>query len=66
MPRFGHIVSDCPNCKIVSLVKEDVGNGEEDLGEPMHDGGVDDEKEIVYADQGESLVVCRSLSAAHV
>lgn len=39
---IGHIASDCPNRKIVSLVEEDVGNGEGDLGEPLYDEGVDD------------------------
>ncbi|XP_022899409.1 uncharacterized protein LOC111412720 [Olea europaea var. sylvestris] len=58
----GHIASDCPNRKIVAFVEED--EGEEELGDPTYDEEV--EEEVIYADHGESLVVYRSLSAAHV
>ncbi|XP_017982330.1 PREDICTED: uncharacterized protein LOC108663252 [Theobroma cacao] len=60
---FGHIASDCPNRKIISLVEEEV------MEEPRLEK-VDDELEIfnnkeieeVSADHGEALVVRRNLN----
>jgi len=49
---FGHIASDCPNRKIISLVEEELeGNAEEEQVEE------ESEEELTYADQGESLVM---------
>ena len=63
MSRFGHLIADCPNRQIVSLVEEDMdptyddyGNGDENLPS--------ENKEIIYADSGESLVIRRALSVA--
>ncbi|KAL3501893.1 hypothetical protein ACH5RR_036342 [Cinchona calisaya] len=50
---FGHIASDCPNCKIVSLIEEDIWEEAEE--EPIYDEG--HEKDIIYEDYGEALVV---------
>lgn len=55
---LGHIASDYPNKKIVSLVEEDITGEEEDL---VYDDK-DEEEEITYADQGESLVARKCLS----
>ncbi|KAF7112533.1 hypothetical protein RHSIM_RhsimUnG0220300 [Rhododendron simsii] len=49
---FGHIAADCPNRKVVSLVEEEMEEEKETtvFSEP------EDDDEITYADQGESLV----------
>ncbi|KAG5539880.1 hypothetical protein RHGRI_020186 [Rhododendron griersonianum] len=59
---FGHIAADCPNRKMVSLVEEEMEEEKETtvFSEP------EDDDEITYADHGESLVIQRSLNAAHV
>ncbi|XP_017984225.1 PREDICTED: uncharacterized protein LOC108663577 [Theobroma cacao] len=62
---FGHITSDCPNRRIISLVEEEV------MEEPSLEE-VDDELEIfnneeieeVSADHGKALVVRRNLNTA--
>ncbi|PKI36113.1 hypothetical protein CRG98_043495 [Punica granatum] len=61
---FGHIFSECPNRKIVSLVEEDDGESIYD-SYPSKENEVDHE-EITYGDQGEALVVQRILRADHV
>ncbi|KAL3537249.1 hypothetical protein ACH5RR_000615 [Cinchona calisaya] len=53
---FGHIASDCPNRKIVSLMEEDIL--EETEEEPIYDEG--HEEDIIYEDHGEALV-CTSI-----
>jgi hypothetical protein len=54
---FGHIASDCPNRKMISLV-------EEDLEDELVDEG--SEEEWTYADQGESLVIRRILKSTYI
>ncbi|PKI52817.1 hypothetical protein CRG98_026765 [Punica granatum] len=61
---FGHIASECPNRKIISLV-------EEANDEPVYDTYDDEEneveqEEVTYGDQGKALVVQRILKFAHV
>ncbi|XP_031402539.1 uncharacterized protein LOC116212098 [Punica granatum] len=61
---FGHIASECPNRKIISLV-------EEANDEPVYDTYNNEEneveqEEVTYGDQGEALVVQRILKSAHV
>ncbi|XP_031404630.1 uncharacterized protein LOC116213728 [Punica granatum] len=61
---FGHIASECPNQKIISLV-------EEANDEPVYDTYDDEEneveqEEVTYGDQGKALVVQRILKSAHV
>ncbi|KAK4489910.1 hypothetical protein RD792_000558 [Penstemon davidsonii] len=58
---FGHIASECPNRKIVSLVEE---NFDEELEEETNKE--EDENEITFGDQGESLIIHRCLSSAKV
>ncbi|KAL3521868.1 hypothetical protein ACH5RR_014702 [Cinchona calisaya] len=48
---FGHIASDCPNRKIVSLMEEDILEEAEE--EPIYDEG--HEEDIIYEDHGEAL-----------
>jgi hypothetical protein len=56
---FGHIASDCPNRKIISLVEEELeDNAEEQVEE-------ESEEELTYADQGESLVIRRLLRSTY-
>lgn len=60
---YGHIASKCPNCKIVKLVEE-----EYDEKEIEKDSIVDPEEEdedVTFGDQGESLIAQRHLSVAH-
>lgn len=59
---FGHIAADCPNRKMVSLVEEEM----EEEKETTVFSELEDDDEITYADHGESLVIQRSLNAAHV
>ncbi|XP_031375447.1 uncharacterized protein LOC116189849 [Punica granatum] len=61
---FGHIASEYPNRKIISLV-------EEANDEPVYDTYDDEENEVeqekvTYGDQGKTLVVQRILKSAHV
>jgi hypothetical protein len=58
---FGHIASDCPNRKMISLVEEDLEDDVED--EPVDEGS---EEEWTYADQGESLVIRRILKSTYI
>jgi hypothetical protein len=58
---FGHIASDCPNRKMISLVEEDLEDNVED--EPVDEGS---KEEWTYADQGESLVIRRILKSTYV
>jgi hypothetical protein len=58
---FGHIASDCPNRKMISLVEEDLEDDVED--EPVDEGS---EEEWTYADQGESLVIRRILKSTYM
>ncbi|KAI9186492.1 hypothetical protein LWI28_017818 [Acer negundo] len=62
---LGHIASECPNCKIISLVEE---VDEEALDEnwQSEDEEPKFDEEITYADQGESLVIWRSLNTTYV
>uniref|UniRef100_A0A2N9HXI8 CCHC-type domain-containing protein n=1 Tax=Fagus sylvatica TaxID=28930 RepID=A0A2N9HXI8_FAGSY len=63
---FGHIASDCPNRKMVSLVEEDMEMEDEDDFSPETNENVAMEEEITYADRGEALVVQRSLKVTYV
>uniref|UniRef100_A0A2N9EKX8 CCHC-type domain-containing protein n=1 Tax=Fagus sylvatica TaxID=28930 RepID=A0A2N9EKX8_FAGSY len=56
---FGHIASDCPNRKMVSLVEEDMEMEDEDDFSPETNEHVAVEEEITYADRGEALVWLR-------
>ena len=61
---FGHIASDCPNRRIVTLVEDHSDGGEDETDdEPKYD---DDEEEITYADHGLSIVLQRSLQVSYV
>uniref|UniRef100_A0A2N9GDV0 RNA-directed DNA polymerase n=1 Tax=Fagus sylvatica TaxID=28930 RepID=A0A2N9GDV0_FAGSY len=63
---FGHIASDCPNRKMVTLVEEDMEMEDEDDFSPETNEHVAEEEEITYADRGEALVVQRSLKVTYV
>lgn len=53
---YGHIVSDCPSQRIITLVeKESDGNDKVGVENPS-----DDDKEVTYAGQGDSLILRRS------
>ncbi|XP_059441888.1 uncharacterized protein LOC132174213 [Corylus avellana] len=57
---FGHIAYDCPNRKIISLVEEDL---EDDVkNEPVDE---EFEEDLIYADQGESLIIRRILKSTY-
>ncbi|XP_017978278.1 PREDICTED: uncharacterized protein LOC108662429 [Theobroma cacao] len=60
---FGHIASDCPNRRIISLVEEEDYVNWEKL-EPVYDEYDDEEIEKVSADHGEALIVRRNLNTA--
>jgi hypothetical protein len=62
---LGHIASECPNRRIVSLVEEVEENSDEDDAAEEDEGPKFDE-EITYGDQGASLVVRRSLNTTLV
>ncbi|KAK0581448.1 hypothetical protein LWI29_013940 [Acer saccharum] len=57
---FGHIASDCPNQNIVTIIEEGPIQFDEDPNEDLEEEGGE---VIVYADEGESLVIRRSLNA---
>lgn len=56
---LGHLIADCPNQQLVTLVEEDVEPVYDDYED--YDEGLEDHltegEEITYADSGESLVV---------
>ncbi|KAK0590976.1 hypothetical protein LWI29_033915 [Acer saccharum] len=63
---FGHIASNCPNRKMVSLVEEEMEMEDEEDFSPETNEDVAVEEEITYADRGEALVVQRSLKVTYV
>lgn len=46
---YGHIASEYPNRKVVTLVEEDVEKDEENPEEPVYD------EDVVYVDEGKCL-----------
>jgi len=65
---FGHIASDCPNPKTMTIIKGEIHEASEEEEEDIHEALEEDEmgepiydEEPVLADCGESLVVRRSL-----
>ncbi|KAL5823431.1 hypothetical protein ACOSQ4_021331 [Xanthoceras sorbifolium] len=60
---FGHIASECPNHKIISLVEED--GVKDDLAPELKEDEYENEEimeGVTYGDNGASLVIQRSLS----
>lgn len=55
---LGHIASDCPNSRVVIIIREEL---EEEIKWDTQKSKQEDE-EITYEDQGESLVIQRSLN----
>ena len=51
---LGHITSECPNRKVVEIVKYEFLDDKKDL---VDDQEVDEEEEVTYANQGLSIVV---------
>nr|CAD1839672.1 unnamed protein product [Ananas comosus var. bracteatus] len=64
---LGHIASECPNRRIVTLLDE-IPDEEECLEttSPVYDEEVEGEDEVTYGDGGEALVIRRALSATPV
>nr|XP_028965045.1 uncharacterized protein LOC114827423 [Malus domestica] len=62
---YGHHAVECRNRKIVSLVKQDGEDVDEDTNLNFDEAPRFDE-EITYGDKGESLVIRRSLNVAYV
>ncbi|KAH9667915.1 Endonuclease [Citrus sinensis] len=59
---YGHIASECPNRKVVALVEEESDDKDaEDHENPSVEKDVED-REVTYADDGNSLVIQKSLS----
>ena len=59
---LGHIASECPNRRVVSLVEDEfLDDNEEDL---VDDREVEKEEEVTYVDQGLSIVVQHNLRMA--
>ncbi|XP_071714561.1 uncharacterized protein [Rutidosis leptorrhynchoides] len=60
----GHYLRDCPNSRTVTIKEEDYGpiyDSEHDAEQGVY--LTDDNDEIVYADEGEALVIHRALNA---
>ena len=65
MSRLWTYCFDCPNRKIIFLVEGDVEiEDEDDSALVIHEPTVYDE-EVVFADQGEALIIQRSLKVAY-
>nr|CAD1832771.1 unnamed protein product [Ananas comosus var. bracteatus] len=64
---LGHIASECPNRRIVTLLDE-IPDEEECLEttSPVYDEEVEGEDEVTYGDGGEALVIRRALSATPI
>ncbi|GKV29618.1 hypothetical protein SLEP1_g38525 [Rubroshorea leprosula] len=63
---FGHIASDCPNRRVVTLIGGEIHEASEDEAEKEQNDEIESpqlEEELIPADHGESLVVRRSLHA---
>ncbi|KAL9438185.1 hypothetical protein AB3S75_023951 [Citrus x aurantiifolia] len=59
---YGHIASECPNHRVVALVEEESDDEDaEDHENPSVEKDVEDGK-VTYADDGNSLVIQKSLS----
>ncbi|XP_012857556.1 PREDICTED: uncharacterized protein LOC105976838 [Erythranthe guttata] len=61
---LGHIASDCPNRKIVTIVEE--SNDFLVQEDALDDGGPNFDEEVTYGDEGENLVIRRSLNTIHM
>ena len=55
---YGHIASDCPNRRVVTVREEVIKEEEEEVNQ--EDGEIEEFTE--YADEGEALVIRRSLN----
>ncbi|GKU97098.1 hypothetical protein SLEP1_g10278 [Rubroshorea leprosula] len=63
---FGHIASDCPNRRVVTIIGGEIQEASEDELEKEQNDETESpqlEEELIPADHGESLVVCRRLHA---
>ena len=62
---FGHIASECPNRRAMTIIEGEVhGASEEDEGPVFDEEGPVCDEEFITADHGESLVIRRSLHTA--
>ena len=57
---LGHIATDCPNRKIITIIEEDNGPVFDEYEDDTYEQH-SDQAEITYADSGEALVVRRKL-----
>ncbi|GJU76537.1 transposon ty3-I gag-pol polyprotein [Tanacetum coccineum] len=57
---YGHIASECPNRKVITLIEEDI------FEESTLEDDVSHIKEVVYPDEGEALVIRRNLNMVQV
>lgn len=55
---FGHIVSNCPNSRVVSLVDEAPSIEKNEVKDNLED----EKEQLVYAEDGELFVTCRVLN----
>ncbi|GKV42421.1 hypothetical protein SLEP1_g49829 [Rubroshorea leprosula] len=63
---FGHIASNCPNRRVVTIIEGEIHEASEDETEKEQNDETESpqlEEELIPADHGESLVVCCSLHA---
>ncbi|GKV20583.1 hypothetical protein SLEP1_g30682 [Rubroshorea leprosula] len=63
---FGHIASDCPNRRVVTIIEGEIHEASEDEAKKEQNDETKSpqlEEELIPADHGESLVVSRSLHA---
>lgn len=66
---FGHVAVECPNQRVINLVKEFIDTLEENpmKGQPVYDDyNEDDEDEITWSNHRESLVIWRSMNVAKI
>ncbi|GJX86993.1 putative CCCH-type zinc finger family protein [Tanacetum coccineum] len=57
---FGHILSDCPNQRVFTMVEENVED-EDDIPPSFDEPQEDEYEDIIYGDTGELLVIQRAL-----
>ncbi|GJZ52252.1 reverse transcriptase domain-containing protein [Tanacetum coccineum] len=57
---YGHIASECPNRKVITLMEEDI------IEESALEVDVSHIEEVVYPDEGEALVIRRNLNMVQV
>jgi Zinc knuckle len=60
---YGHIMSECPNQRVFTIVEEPLEEEQTDFDSPLVFDEAADEENVIYGDTGEMLVIRRVLNS---